>query len=137
MSRKFSEMYRQYCEAVEGSIGEKVRRPLSEEEKWGIWNDGSLLQLEMFERAVLAAPSPEEAAQIVSEQVGIAKKYFPKMIETLLHKVTALLQRPLADEEEGQLRAIAWVADAMHIIEQLIDTPQDQRDIVFYQLMTH
>jgi Na+/phosphate symporter len=133
----FSEMYHKYCESVESSIAEKVQRPLTEEEKRGIWNVGSLLLLESFERAILATPSPKDASYLLSRQISLSEERLKQTREQLIEKVTNLLQRSLSQQENNNLRAIVMVEDALRMIEQITDIPSDKREAVFQQAITN
>ncbi|HEY7413798.1 MAG TPA: hypothetical protein VH593_01285 [Ktedonobacteraceae bacterium] len=91
VKRRFSEMYCQFCQAVEASIQEKLGRPLTQREQSSIWNTGSLLLLEAYERAVFAAQSPEEATLLLSQQAALAEDGLQRAKEQMLHKLKELL----------------------------------------------
>ena len=67
MTRSHEELYRQYCELIERTVNERLGRPLTQREKSAIWRAGSLMMLEVVDRALDAAGSADELATVLEE----------------------------------------------------------------------
>ncbi len=55
MRQHYSESYRLVCEAIEAGAIEKLGRVLTDEERRGIWDAGSLMMLEGIDQQIDAA----------------------------------------------------------------------------------
>ncbi len=135
MKKKFSEVYHLYCEIVEESIREKLGRPLTEIEHYGIWNTGSLLLLELFERDLISARSIEEVVMLLARQAQTSQEALEKVLENLIERIAGVLQRSLSYEEKQKLHAIQMVEEAMRVVERLNEIFIDQREFAFQNVL--
>lgn len=135
MKKRFSEAYHLYCEAVEESLKERLGRPLTEAERLSIWNIGSLLLLESFDRALASASSTEDIMALLRQQAHPSKASLERVLESLTGQVTGLLSRSLSYKEERKLHSIRMVEEAMHIIECLQEVSPDQRELAFQDVL--
>lgn len=60
-------LYQRYCALVAEMLQEKLGRPLSEQERQNLWDVGSMMFLEAWERSVTAAQTREAVeAEMIS-----------------------------------------------------------------------
>lgn len=135
MSKKFSEVYHLYCESIEILVQERLTRPLTKIERASIWNIGSLLLLEAFERQFVAAQPIEEVLTLLKQQGQASAKALEHALDGLVAQVSGLLQRSLSYEEEQKLRTIQMVEEAMRFAEELIEVPAHQRVPAFKRMI--
>ncbi len=63
----YDAVFRRYCAFLEEDLREKLGRPLFEQERQHLWDIGSMMLLEAWERDVEAARTPAE----VEKQMGV------------------------------------------------------------------
>ena len=135
MRRSYAESYRLMCERIEAMAVEKLERPLSDLEREGICNAGSIMMLEVIDQALEAT---ETAADVAEGLVLAAARFDPQLglaLEGLASRLVATIGRDLSAEERPRLTSIRRIDIAMAMVERIDKAEPAQREGVFRALL--
>ena len=123
-----SDLYRQYCEAIEAEAIKKMNRPLSEMERLSLRNAGSLLMLEQYAMQIDFAETDTQLAEALSDIAPVSAERLQITLDSLVDFVGTSLRRELSSEEVARLRELTTVEEAMQLSEQLAETSPSKRE---------
>lgn len=136
-TKKYSEHYRECCEAIEKFTAEKLGRALSTKEKQTVWNSGSVMQLEVIDRHLYEAKDAiqtEAQLEIFSES---SEQRFASDYNYLIDYLEKLLNRKISEDEKSKIQRSESVKDLMEIGEQIKDAREAKREVRFRQVLAN
>lgn len=122
--QSYYEAYTEYCQSLEEQAQEKLSRELTEDERKGIWNAGSIMTAETLTYPLYLSKTPDE----LSASLLKAKDAFEStLLDAQQHSIKELetyLKRDLSDSEKSLIHRLEWVQDMMFYFEQLRQKPK-------------
>jgi hypothetical protein len=137
MNRRYSDIYRQFCEGVETTAQEKLGHLLSDEVRLGIWNAGSLMMLESIEQDIIDLWN---VAEVEVELSKLAKAFEPNFQEALVqlsNRIGRLLNRDLSDRERVSLSKLPTVAEVAITLDRLTEAAPVEREELLQQILDY
>ena len=117
-------VYTEYCRSLEEQAQERLGRKLTDDERKGIWNAGSLMSAETITYPLFLSKSPDE----LSERLIEAKDAFQSVVQDsqkhLMDVLESYLRHGLSEAEINQIRKLEWVHEMMAYFEQLRQRPK-------------
>jgi hypothetical protein len=136
MSQRYSEHYSQICEQIEALAAQRLGRPLTPQERPGIWEAGTLTWLEMnVEMPLHRAEGPDEVARLLARAVDELDGRRDEMIDSLAQMLVILLKRELSTAERQQLNRLPTVVTVMQLGEEVTIAVPEVRETVFHELL--
>ena len=135
MRQSYAARYLSMCESLEEAAARRLERPLSEDERCGICNAGSLMMLDMLEEDIAAA---ESAAALGEALVAAAREFEEKVglaLEGLAVKLTDTMGREISAVERARIARIRRIDVAMGITDRIDAVDLLQREAVFAALL--
>ncbi len=135
MQQPYSELYRLVCEHIEAEASRKLARPLTNEERRGIWDAGSLLMLEVVDRAIVAASTAAEVAYELAESAAAFRQRRKTVLDLAAHHLHTALGRPLTIDERERLRNVDTLYVLETIVEQVKEAAPSRRPALLQTLL--
>jgi hypothetical protein len=133
MSGTYAAIYRRAREALEAEAEHRLERPLTRDERNIFRNCGTLTRLEELGMTIYTAASAADlSAALAATSVG---SRFDLALDELVTRLKRILGRPVTPEERQQMRRLENIEALWMLENSLHETPQDQRQAVFADLL--
>jgi len=126
MPTRYAEVYRQICLNIQTTIEHRIGRPLSEDEKLGIWNAGSLTMLESVDHELAHASSILNLPRILQHNANVFHNRFTTALEQAQSLITSRRLFALIHGHRKMLEEAQTIYDILKVTEQYSNRAERQ-----------